>query len=410
LQKEKENVEQKVVERTQQLSYEQDRLQASINSLSMGYVMTGPDNNVILINTAAENILTLNTSTTHLAQKVIDVSELKGKIDINYLHNAFREKIDLLEQMEEVKTRKATIILKDIQYKMLYLNLFITPIISKQTNATIGTVMLIEDITEQKVIQRSHEEFFSIASHELRTPLTAIRGNSSMIIDYFLKDIQNPEVKDIISDIHESSLRLIDIVNDFLDMSRIEQGKVQYESEPFDIIQLCENVVKEYDVTGSRKKLYLRVDKPQPLPPVYADKSRTRQAIVNLVGNGIKFTEQGGISIAFQKLEHHIKVLITDTGAGIAEANKNLLFRKFQQAESNILTRDNTKGTGLGLYISKLMMKDMGGDITLETSEFGKGSTFSITVPIATQAQTQAYQEKVKMTQVSVQEKGGQKI
>ncbi|HSA83410.1 MAG TPA: cache domain-containing protein [Patescibacteria group bacterium] len=408
LQKEKENVERKVIERTQQLSYEQDRLQASINSLSMGYVMTGPDNKVILINTAAEDILTLNTKTAHPAQRVVDVSQLKGHIDINYIQAALREKVDIIEQIEEAKKRKVTIVLKEIPYKMLFLNIFIAPIISKETFATIGTVMLIDDITEQKVVERSHDEFFSIASHELRTPLTAIRGNSSMIIDYFMKDIQNPEVKEIITDIHESSLRLIDIVNDFLDMSRIEQGKVQYESEPFELVQLCQNVVKEYDVTGSRKKLYLRVDQPvQPLPLVYADKNRSRQALVNLVGNGIKFTEQGGISLSFQQLEHHIKVLVTDTGAGIAEANKNLLFRKFQQAESNILTRDNTKGTGLGLYISKLMMKDMGGDIALEKSELGKGSTFSLIIPIATQSQTKEYQEKMKTTPVEIQEKGG---
>ncbi len=407
LQKEKESVEQKIVERTQQLSYEQDRLRASINSLSLGYIMTGPDNQIILINTAAENIITLNTPTAHPAQQAIDVTALRGKIDMNYLQHALNEKIDLIAQMEEAKTKKVNIILKDIPYKMLFLNLFITPVVSKQTNTTIGVVIIIEDITERKVTDRSRDEFFSIASHELRTPLTAIRGNSSLIIDYYMSKIPDPEMKSILTDIHESSLRLINIVNDFLDMSRLEQGRIQYESEAFDIIKLCEDVLKEYDVSGSRKKIYLRMDRPaEQSPLVYADRERVRQVIVNLVGNAIKFTEQGGVSLSVQVEPNHLKLFVTDTGGGIPVENQGLLFRKFQQAESNILTRDNTKGTGLGLYISRLMMKDMGGDIELVKSASGQGATFSATMPTATKSQIDEYEAKAKIAAEKAVQKG----
>lgn len=388
LEKEKAGVEQKVIERTHELSYEQARLQASINSLSIGYLMTGIDNQVILINNAAKDILTLSTKTAKPADRANDVSEIRDKIDMQFVNTVLRDKVDLLAQIEEAKKRRAIVILKDIAYKMLFLNLYISPIVNKTTEQVIGSVILIEDITEQKIIERSRDEFFSIASHELRTPLTAIRGNASIIQDFYKEEIKNPEVQEIVNDIHKSSVRLIQIVNDFLDVSRLEQGKLEFNNSACDLLAMSEDVVKEYDVTGSRKKLYLRVTKPEhPLPLAYVDKDRMRQILVNLVGNGIKFTNEGGVDISFGQSENHVDVFITDTGMGIPQENQNLLFRKFQQAESNILTRDATRGTGLGLYISKVFMDNMGGSIVLEKSEIGKGSTFKVSVPIVTPSQ-----------------------
>jgi signal transduction histidine kinase/HAMP domain-containing protein len=407
LQKEKETVEQKVVDRTKQLADEQGRLQASINSLSIGYVMTDVQNKVLLINTAAENIMTLSIPSAKPAQNAIDVSSLRGKIDMTFIHNALVEHTNIWSNIEDAKKNRKNIVLKNVPYKMLFLNLYITPIVNKDQNTIIGTVLLIEDITEQKVLERSKDEFFSIASHELRTPLTAIRGNTSIIKDYYTDEIKNPAVSDIIDDIHASSLRLINIVNDFLDLSRLEQGKIQYTSEVFGIEKLCQDVLKEYDVTGSRKKIALEIEKQnQQVPLVYADVTRIRQIIVNLVGNAIKFTEQGSVKISFASLTNSVKVIVSDTGKGIPPENQKLLFRKFQQAESNILTRDNTKGTGLGLYISKIMIKDMGGEIALERSEIGKGSVFSITIPQATQTQKDEYAQKANkpQTQADVKE------
>lgn len=406
LQKEKESVEHKVMERTQQLSDERTRLHASINSIAIGYIMTDLHNEILLINSAAENILTLSTLSAQPAQKAIDVSWLKGKIDITYVQMTLKEHIDLLFQIEQSKKTKSTLVFKDISYKKLFINIYITPIVHEETHNVIGTVVLLEDITEQKIAERSRDEFFSIASHELRTPLTAIRGNTALIRDYYLSEIKNPEVTEMISDIHESSLRLVDIVNDFLDLSRLEQGKIQYKSEPFEIVKIARDVIKEYDVTGSRKKLALQIDTPEEkIPLVFADKNRLRQVLVNLLGNAIKYTDEGGVTFSFKQLDHHVKVYIKDTGKGIAEENKILLFRKFQQAESNILTRETAKGTGLGLYISRMMMNAMGGEVVLEQSEVGKGSTFSVTIPIATEDEKITYEKKQQEEIKSIEDK-----
>jgi signal transduction histidine kinase len=119
------------------------------------------------------------------------------------------------------------------------------------------------------------------------------------------------------------------------------------------------------------------------LPLVHADPDRTRQIIINLVGNAIKFTDKGGVTIHLTTDKQVVKIAVSDTGKGMPLASHHLLFRKFQQASNNALTRDSTRGTGLGLYISQLMATGMHGKLYLESSEVGHGSTFTLELPVA---------------------------
>jgi CheY-like chemotaxis protein/anti-sigma regulatory factor (Ser/Thr protein kinase) len=245
-------------------------------------------------------------------------------------------------------------------------------------------VILIEDITEKEVLDRSRDEFFSIASHELRTPLTAIKGNTSMIMDFYAEALKDPELKSMVYDIHESSTRLIDIVNDFLDVSRLEQGKVSFTYEAVALEEIVEGVMYEMRAVLKEKKLSLEFNHKTlgNLPKIWTDKNRLKQILYNLVGNATKFTEKGSISIDVQPEKTHLRVRVIDTGRGISTENQKLLFHKFQQANTSLLTRDTTRGTGLGLYISKMMAEMMDGEMGLEKSEEGKGSVFYFTVPI----------------------------
>jgi signal transduction histidine kinase len=248
----------------------------------------------------------------------------------------------------------------------------------------VGSVMIMEDTTEKKVMERSRDEFFSIASHELRTPLTAIRGNADMILEYYKEQLKDPSLKEMVSDMHNSSVRLITIVNDFLDTSRLEQGKIEFKTAPFDVVQLVRDTLREYDVTGSRRKLSLELAEVKgSLPLVMADRDRTRQILINLIGNAVKFTEKGGVTISLEPSDKKMKISVTDTGKGIPVESQHLLFHKFQQAASSILTRDDTRGTGLGLYISRLLAEGMAGSLELGHSEAGKGSTFVVELPSA---------------------------
>lgn len=372
LKEEKQGVEKKVLERTRELSEEKIKLQSSISSLTVGFIMTDRNNNIVVINKAARSLLCASSTSPLATVQNCTLAhiedELKGAIDLAALIN------------RSVDERNALLV-KELAFQSRFLKIIITPI--TELADVLGTVILIDDISEAKILDRSKDEFFSIASHELRTPLTAIRGNSALIKQYYWDKLIDKDLQEMIGDIHESSIRLIEIVNDFLDMSRLELGKIVFNKEAVDITQVIQSVIKEYQTTGSIKMLYLKFNPPQnPAPKALADAGRLKQVLINLIGNAIKFTEKGGITLDLAFNDKFAKIYVKDTGSGIPEKSKNLLFRKFQQASNNIYTRDSSQSTGLGLYISKLMIEGMGGQIFLENSEVGKGTTFSFTLPV----------------------------
>jgi signal transduction histidine kinase len=205
-----------------------------------------------------------------------------------------------------------------------------------------------------------------------------------MIEQYFGVELAaKPDLKEMIEDIHASSVRLIQIVNDFLNVSRLEQGKMEYKIENFDLPELIDKKITEVNSIAVPKGIAVQFERPTvAYPSAYGDKDRVGEVLLNLLGNGIKYSDKGAITVQIFLLQGFLKVSVTDTGKGIAPEQQNLLFRKFQQTGKSLLTRDTTQATGLGLYISKLMTEQMGGQIFLEKSAPNVGSTFSFTVPI----------------------------
>lgn len=384
-----ETIERTVQERTLELRQEQARLTASINSLVVGFILTDPDGKIITKNPAVISIL-------NLSEDIVSLSDIEKKLS---------GAIQLYGYHKKVQEEAKPISLPNVTFGAKYLRIFVAPIfLSGPGSDFLGTVILIQDQTEEKILERSKDEFFSIASHELRTPLTAIRGNTSMMMEYFKEELKSEELKEMLTDVYDSSVRLISIVNDFLDIGRLEQGRMQFRNEVFDLGALIEGVLKEYQVTGSRQKLYLRFEPPEkPVPPAYADKTRVKQVLINLVGNALKFTEEGGVTVRVYLYDGYVRVVVEDTGHGIPYENQMLLFRKFQQAGDSLFTRDTIRGTGLGLYISKLMMEGMGGTIGLQYSQPGKGSAFGFAVPIA----PDSHPDYPKLPPAAIEEKKG---
>jgi PAS domain S-box-containing protein len=367
LKEEKSSVEKKVVERTKQLAEEQAKLNASIDSLQIGFLITDIKDEILSMNAAAYGILGIKPS---------------HDFSLKSVSRALADGVDLHKLIKRCHVEKKPVNTPDITLGKKFLKLFITPILTDKKEL-IGTVILLQDVTEERILARSKDEFFSIASHELRTPLTAIRGNTSMIQSYFEEVLQtNPDMKEMIVDIHNSSVRLIEIVNDFLDASRLEQGGMEFNNEDVDVAEIADIVVKEMQSVAEEKKLYINNNVGKQ-PKVWADADRVKQVIYNLLGNAMKFTDEGGITIHANVDGGFLKVFVSDTGRGISEDKQALLFRKFQQAGKSLLTRDTTRGTGLGLYISKLLVENMGGKISLESSELGKGTTFFFSVPLS---------------------------
>ena len=364
---EKRGVEKKIVGRTHELQEEQARFLASIYSLPLGFILANTEHVLLLKNDSANAALGLPP----------------GNFSIRTAMQALGDAIDMQGKIEECMTKKETIV-SDVEHRNKFLKLFFAPIaLSPGSDDMIGYVILLEDVTEARLLERTRDEFFAIASHELRTPLTAIQGNTELIQDFFAEKVKNKEVLSMISDIRNASARLITLVNDFLDVSRIEQHKIKFKNEPISVAAIAKEVVKTFTTAAKEKGLSMHIKTTRLLPDAFGDADHVRQVLINLVGNSVNYTKKGSITITFASEGKFLKTSVTDTGIGISDESKKLLFRKFQQAGRNIYTRDVTRGTGLGLYISKLLIEDMKGTIWLEKSEEEKGSTFVFTLPLA---------------------------
>lgn len=367
--KSKKIVEQRVGERTRELGEEQARLLASLENLPLGFFIIDLNHNIVVINPAMQEILGLPNRKWTFETMKTEFS--KSDIDFNQL-------------CAHCRGVTSSYGIDDVSFGNKILRFISVPIIMPDEQEIIGTAVVVEDITEAKLLERTKDEFFSIASHELRTPLAAIRGNAAMLQQYFGDKLEDTDMREMIDDMRASSVRLIKIVNDFLDVSRLEQKRVEFKKESFDLVLLIKESLQDLEGTASERSLYLKFVEPKgEMPKAMGDRDRAREVFINLVGNAIKYTDKGGATVEVKKRGGFLKVFINDTGIGIPKESQKLLFRKFQQASEKILTRDVTQGTGLGLYISKLLIENMGGEIRLERSEKGEGSTFSFSLPIA---------------------------
>jgi PAS domain S-box-containing protein len=253
--------------------------------------------------------------------------------------------------------------------------LSLTPVRDANGRAThfIGVIF---DITERKEMERLKDELVSTVSHELRTPLTSLRGFAELMLKRNFAPEKQRKFLDII---HRESLRLTELINDFLDLQRIESGRQQYNFKDIELTPLLNEIISVFHHEPGRHNLRLNV--PTSLPPICADTARLQQVMMNLLSNAVKFSPQGGqITVGARLEDDVIKVWVTDQGVGVPpEALPNLFHRFFRVDNQD--TR-SIGGTGLGLALVKEIVKTHGGRIWVE-STIGVGSTFFFTLPIA---------------------------
>jgi PAS domain S-box-containing protein len=258
-----------------------------------------------------------------------------------------------------------------------------------------GYVCLAQELTDLKRTQaelvrardaaedanRTKSVFLASMSHELRTPLNAIIGYSQMLRE----DCIGPDQPEVLSDlekIERSGQMLLGIINDILDLSKIEAGRETVKAQRIDVAAVLREVSNTLQPLARQQRNVLEIDCPEHARMAYADLSKFRQSVLNLVNNALKFTEGGRVSVAVNKLRNAdgewIEVHVSDTGIGIGREHLGKLFQPFSQVDGSATRKYN--GTGLGLAISKKFCQMMGGDITVE-SEPGRGSRFSIRLP-----------------------------
>jgi len=237
-------------------------------------------------------------------------------------------------------------------------------------------------------VDRSKDAFLSSVSHELRTPLTSIRSFSEILLDYPLEEQETQ--REFLGIIHQESERLTRLVNDLLDLAKIQSGRIQWHRDRVDIADLFQAATQNFSVLTKEKELKVSLQVQDHLPPLQVDKDKIYQVVCNLLTNSIEFTPAGGsVSLSARKLDGgagenqgHTTVMIqvADTGKGIEKDNLEQICEKFHQCGDTI--KEKPRGTGLGLSICKEIIQHYGGSIWAESEE-GKGTRMSFTLPVS---------------------------
>ncbi len=242
----------------------------------------------------------------------------------------------------------------------------------------------IQDKSRQLAEASQHKsQFLANMSHELRTPLNAILGYTELILDSIYGE--TPEkMRSVLQRIESNGKHLLGLINDVLDLSKIEAGQLTLSLSEYSLKNVIQTVFSAVEPLAAEKRIAVEVDIASELPRGHGDERRLTQVLLNLVGNAIKFTDAGKVSIVGSSLNGAFNVAVRDTGPGISAADQAKLFQEFQQADNSITRKKG--GTGLGLAISKRIIEMHGGRIWVE-SAVGQGSTFSFTIPVTVNPQ-----------------------
>ena len=284
---------------------------------------------------------------------------------------------DMLEQLLSGQKRMISheILLTFPDERVLKVN----AVVIGASNRIEGAVLVFHDITELRRLEKVRQDFVANVSHELRTPVASIKGYAETLLSGAMEDKE--ALKEFLTTIHENSDRLVNLINDLLDLARIESGRMKIAPVAMDaapVVQRCLNILEK---TVQDKRLSVAMDIPLDLPRVMADEARFSQVVLNLLDNAVKYTpEGGGITIKAVPQDKTVRFDVADTGIGIPEQDLPRIFERFYRVDK-ARSRD-LGGTGLGLSIVKHIVLAHGGEVWA-SSQLGRGTTFSFTLPQA---------------------------
>jgi signal transduction histidine kinase len=231
-------------------------------------------------------------------------------------------------------------------------------------------------------LDNAKSEFISIASHQLRTPLTAIKGFISLLLEGSYGKVETAQI-DVLNKIYTSNERLVNLVEDLLNVSRMESGRMEFKFASCQLDSVCQEVFDTFVLRAKEHHLSLEYIKPKKaLPEVMVDSTKIREVVSNLVDNALKYTPDGhgGAKLKLEQLGENLRITISDTGIGIPQEELPYLFAKFSRGKD--VSRLNTGGTGLGLYVGRAMIENNGGKIWAESDGANLGSRFIIELPL----------------------------
>jgi len=373
--------------RDRQLEDALANLRAIINNLADGLVVTDIAGRIVRFNPALLTLLGLKGS------------DLEGK----FCQDVFEAKLAAIEVGS--REQPTEVLTAEIELADNHIGQASATAISKTTSADlstttcqqncIGSAILIRDVTNEKEIDRMKTDFIATVSHELRTPLTSVLGFADAIKDRLETKIvpafsaDDRKMHKILARmtgnldiIISESERLTAIINDVLDIAKMESGKMDWQMQPVAIQEAIERARMTTASLAKARGLLLRQVVEPNLPDVMGDRDRIMQVLINLLSNAIKFTEEGAVTCRARRRDNEVLVSVMDTGIGIHPQQQEQVFERFKQVGD--VLKDKPKGTGLGLPICKQIVEHHGGEIWVE-SEPGQGSTFSFTLPVLDQ-------------------------
>lgn len=337
----------------QQREEEASKSMAILQSIGDGVIVGDRLGRIRLINPAAEQILGINAEV-FLGRALAD------------LPGALQDNSDSTNRLHQIVIGERT------------MRAHFAPVVSSKEE-WLGSVVVYHDITREVLADKLKSEFVATASHELRTPLTSIRGYVDMLrLGTF--GTLNEAQRDFLKIIKNNVSRLVQLVDELLDMSRAEAGETRLRREEVDVAEMLREVTQGLYGQFNEREVNLTLDIPESLPPVQADRQRLQQILVNLVGNACKYTPPGGqVDVFLRNGGGEVQIDIRDTGVGITAEAQPHIFTPFYRADNPL--RDEVGGTGLGLSITRKLVELHGGRIWFESDE-GRGSTFSFTLPV----------------------------
>ena len=351
------------------LENEKNKLLQAVDSLSEGVIMVDTKYKLVLVNRKLKQLLALMDS-----PALFDiVNALSGTLDLRSLVD------EAIAQDDDLPPR-------EIEVRDKVLQVLASKVIDKKSQKEIGVVVLFHDITDAKSLEKLRNDFTSMMVHELRAPLTSIKSTVELLQEGIYKKTATDLDKQL-SSVQSTAQTMLEVVNDLLDVAKMEAGKFDVISEAGDLKDAIRDRAEAFKSLAAAKNLKITLEIEENLPKAYFDKVRIKQVLNNLLSNAVKFSNSGEIKIKASPQQDKsapmdIVVSVTDLGIGIEPDEGDKLFSRFGQ-----LVRGSrslaAKGSGLGLYIAKGIVEAMGGSIWYESEGAGYGSTFYFTVPAA---------------------------
>jgi PAS domain S-box-containing protein len=343
---------------------ERNRTQTVITNFTDALIVFDTKGIIIMINLLAEKMFKIKRTEVE-GRNIKDLK--KNSLLSPIINLIFKEKrIEKVERVEVSSQKDVTLEVSNVPLK----------VDSTETNY----LLIVHDVSREKIVERLKTEFVSLAAHQLRTPLSAIKWSLALLKEGKMAEEEQREVLERAS---QSNDRMIDLINDLLNVTRIEEGRYIYNPKSMDVIELTKKSIQSAKEAAKKKNIRFSFVFPKKkMPEVKIDEEKIGLSIQNLAENAVHYTKPGGevtVSIKYNKEKEKILFSVKDTGVGIPQHQQKRIFTKFFRGEN--VMRMETEGSGLGLFIAKNIIEAHDGKIWFESEE-GKGSTFYFTLPI----------------------------